>query len=152
MYRKGRVDAINIAYLPPPQTGAESIGFSIPADTVTSFADQLINSGRLTNPYLGVLNLRGLTPELARQFGLSVDRGVIVPDVERGGPADEAGLRQGDVITALNSERIEDTGDLLGALRDQRPGDQVALTVVRGGTGGEEEVTVELGERPRRQR
>jgi S1-C subfamily serine protease len=51
------------------------------------------------------------------------------------------------VVTALDATRIEDSGDLLGALRDYRPGDTVTLTVVRGGRGGEEKIEVELGER-----
>jgi S1-C subfamily serine protease len=59
-------------------------------------------------------------------------------------------LRSGDVIIALGSTEIADAGDLLGALRDYRPGDDITLTVIRGGRGGEESVEVELGEQPQR--
>ena len=75
---------------------------------------------------------------------------MIVVEVESGSPADDAGLRPRDVITALGSTAIEDSGDLLAALRDYEPGDDVTLTVARGGTGGEEQIAVELGERPQR--
>jgi serine protease Do len=144
--RDGEVVGINVAYLPPQETGAESIGFAIPSDTVTSVADQLIENGRVSSPFLGI-GYADLTPQIAEQFGLSAQNGVIVVDVERNSPADDAGLRPRDLVTAIDSTRIEDTGDLLAALRDYEPGDTAALTVVRGGTGGEESVEVRLGER-----
>jgi serine protease Do len=147
--RDGEVVGINVAYLPPQETGAESIGFAIPSDTATSTADQLVENGQVSNPFLGI-RYRDLTPEIAEQFGLSIESGVIVVEVESGSPADDAGLRPRDVITALGSTAIEDSGDLLAALRDYEPGDDVTLTVARGGTGGEEQIAVELGERPQR--
>jgi S1-C subfamily serine protease len=146
--RDGEVVGINVAYLPPQQTGAESIGFAIPSDTAVSVADQLIETGQVSNPYLGI-RLADLSPEIAERFGLSTENGVIVIEAERGSPAAGAGLRPEDVITALGSTRIEDSGDLLAALRDYEPGDNVTLTILRGGTGSEESIVVELGERPR---
>ena len=147
--RSGEVVGIDVAYL-PPETRAESIGFAIPSKTATSVADQLIENGRVSNPFLGVRGLRDLTPDIARQFGLSVETGAIFAEVVPGGPADDAGLRSGDVIIALGSTEISDSGDLIAALRDYRPGDDVTLTVVRGGKGNEERVAVELGELPQR--
>jgi serine protease Do len=145
--RSGEVVGINVAYL-PPETRAESIGFAIPSETATSVADQLIKNGRVSNPFLGVRGLRDLTPDIARQFELSVESGAIFAEVVPGGPSDDAGMSSGDVITALDSARISDSGDLLAALRDYRPGDTVTLTVVRGGRGNEESVEVELQELP----
>jgi serine protease Do len=145
--RSGEVVGINVAYL-PPETRAESIGFAISSETATSVADQLIENGRVSNPFLGVRGLRDLTPDIARQFELSVESGAIFAEVVPGGPADDAGMSSGDVITALGSARISDSGDLLAALRDYRPGDNVTLTVVRGGRGNEESVEVELEELP----
>ena len=144
--RDGEVVGINVAYLPPDLTGAESIGFAIPSDTATSVADQLIDSGRVSSPYLGI-RYTELTPDIADRFGLSVKEGVIVTEVERGGPADNAGLRSEDVITALGSTQIRSAGDLLAALRDYRPGNTVTLSVVHGGTGNKENIEVELGQR-----
>ncbi len=144
--RDGEIVGINVAYL-PPETRAESIGFAIPSDTAISVADQLIETGRVSSPFLGIRNAE-LTPEIAEQFGLSDETGVIIVEVEPGGPAADAGLRREDVITALDSTEVEGSGDLLGALRDYRPGDTITLTVLRGGSGSEESVEVELGERP----
>jgi serine protease Do len=142
--RNAEVVGINVAYLPPQQTGAENIGFAIPSDTATSVADQLIENGRATHPYLGI-SLADLTPEAAQQFGISVDSGAIVANVESGGPADDAGIEPKDVITALDSTTIKDSGDLLSALRSYQPGDTVTLTVDR--NGDERNLDVKLGER-----
>ena len=142
--RSGEVVGINVAYLPPQQTGAANIGFAIPTDTAISVADQLIEDGEATQPFLGV-GLATLETETAQQFDLSVDSGTLVTNVESGGPADEAGVEVEDVIVAAGSTEIQDSGDLLGVLRDYRPGDSVNLTVVR--SGEEQEITVELGER-----
>jgi serine protease Do len=144
--RSGEVIGINVAYLPPQQTGAESIGFAIPSDTATSVIDQLIETGRVSKPYLGV-RYRDLEPEIAERFGLPAERGVIILEVESNSPAEAASLRREDVITALDSTGIEDSGDLLAALRDYEPGDNIALTIQRGRSGGEERIEVELSER-----
>ena len=137
--------AIYVAYLPPAQTGAENIGFAIPSDTAISVADQLIEDGDATQPFLGV-DLEALSPEDAEQFGIPVNGGVLIRDVVRGGPADEAGLERRDVITAAGGVKIATYGDLLGVLRDYRPGDTIDLTVVR--DGEEQQFSVDLGENP----
>ena len=143
--RDGEVIGINVAYL-PPETGAEGIGFAIPSDTAISVADQLIETGEVSSPYLGI-GLADLSPEDAERFGVPVDSGVIVDTVEPGSAADDAGLRRGDIITALDDTPIEDSGDLLAALRDYRPGDTVELAIVRG--KDELTLTATLDERPR---
>jgi serine protease Do len=127
--RDGEVVGINVAYLPPAETGAANIGFAIPSDTAISVADQLIETGRATQAYIGV-NLEEVSPENADRFGIGVEGGVLVARVENGSPAADAGLRRGDVITAVGSTEISSYGDLLGALRDYRPGDTATLTVV----------------------
>ncbi len=143
--RSGQVMGINVAYL-PPQTGAEGIGFAIPTDTVTSVADQLIETGAVATPYLGV-SLSDLSPQDAQQFNLPVDSGANITSVEQGSAADDAGLRSEEIITAINDTKIEDSGDLLGALRDYKPGDTVQITVVQR-NGNERTVDLTLGERP----
>jgi serine protease Do len=142
--RDGEVIGINVAYL-PPESGAESIGFAIPSDTAVSIADQLIETGEVSSPYLGV-SLADLTPSVAEEYGLEVDSGAAVLDVGPGTPADEAGLRAEDIIVGLNDTPIESSGDLLGALRDYQPGDTVELTVVR--DDDEQTFDVTLAERP----
>ena len=141
--RAGEVVGINVAYL-PAQTGAESIGFAIPSNTAASVADQLIANGRAVHPYLGV-SLVDLTSQTSRQFGKQPESGAVVIEVDPDGPAARAGIRAGDIITAIGSTTVEGSGDLLGALRRYEPGDTVQLTVVR--NGQERRMEVSLDER-----
>jgi serine protease Do len=143
--RAGEIIGINVAYLPPSETGAVNIGFAIPSDTAISVADQLIETGEVSSAYLGV-GTTDLSPEDAERFGLPVEFGAIVETVEPGSAADAAGVRRGHIIVQLGDEPIENTGDLLGALRDYQPGDTVELTVVR--DGDEQTLEATLGERP----
>jgi S1-C subfamily serine protease len=144
--RDGRVIGINVAYLPPAETGAENIGFAIPSTTAVSVADQLIENGEAVHPYLGVY-LSDLTQETASRFKSPVDSGALIEEVEPGSPADDAGIQRGDIVTAAGSEEVRSSGDLLSALRDYMPGDKVRLTVLRNG----EETTLQanLAERSR---
>jgi serine protease Do len=128
--REGRVIGINVAYLPPAETGAENIGFAIPSATAISVADQLIENGEAIHPYLGVY-LSDLTQETASKFGSPVDSGALVEKVEPGSPADAAGVQRGDIVTAAGSEQIRSSGDLISALRDYMPGDTVGLKIIR---------------------
>jgi len=139
----GEVVGINVAYLPPGQTGAVGIGFAIPADTATEVADGLIEEGEVSRPYLGV-SLTDLTPQVAERFG--VESGALVTGVDPNGPAAGTGIEPSAVITAIDGEEVETTGDLLSALRGRSPGETVELTVE--GDGETREVSVELGERP----
>jgi serine protease Do len=144
--RDGRIIGINVAYLPPGETGAENLGFAIPSDTAVSVADQLIDTGKISTAYLGVLTT-DLSPEDASRFDLPVDAGALVEEVVSGSAAADAGVRKGDIITALGSASVESYGDLLGALRDYEPGDRVTLTVFR--DGDETKLEVALGKKSR---
>jgi serine protease Do len=144
--RDGRIIGINVAYLPPAQTGAENLGFAIPSDTAISVADQLIDTGKVSTAYLGVFTT-DLSPEDASRFDLPVDSGALVEKVVPGSAAAGAGVQKGDIITALGAARVESYGDLLGALRDHEPGDRVTLTVFR--DGDETNLEVTLGEKSR---
>jgi serine protease Do len=141
--REGQIIGINVAYLPPAETGAVNLGFAVPSDTAVSVADQLIETGEVTTPYLGVLTT-DLSPEDAGRFDLPVDSGALVEQVVPGSAAREAGVRKGDIITALGDARIVSYGDLLGALRDHEPGETVTLTIFR--DGEEKKLEVTLGE------
>ena len=142
--RSGDLVGITVAYLPPAQTGAQRIGFAIPADTVTSVANQLIQTGRASTPYLGA-SLTDLSPDIAQQFGLRQQSGALVVEVESNGPADKAGLKPQDVVSAAGSKTVKSSGELVGALRSYKPGDTIQLTVLRGGT--EQTIDVVVGER-----
>lgn len=140
----GQVIGINEAYL-PPESGAVSIGFAIPAPTVVSIVDQLLARGRAQHPHLGV-SLGTITPTLRRKFDLPVDHGAVVLDVTPGGPAAAAGIRPGDVITSFAGQDIGSVASVLGALRGIAPGRSVPLTVHRGDRPVHLSVTV--GEQP----
>ena len=142
--RDGEIIGINVAYLPPNQTGAENIGFAIPSYTVVSVADQLIKTGEAQHPYLGV-SVTDLTAQVSDRFGVSAESGALVAKVEPGGPADSAGIQAGDVVTALGSADIRSSGDLLSALRQYAPGDTVQITVLRDGEN--HRLDIQLGER-----
>ncbi len=139
--RDGGIIGINVAYLPPAETGAVNLGFAIPSDTAVSVADQLIETGKVTTPYLGVMTT-DLSPEDAARFDLPVDSGALVERVVPGSAAQEAGVHTGDIITALGDAEVRSYGDLLGALRDHEPGDTVTLTVFRNGEETQLEVTL----------
>ncbi|HEV2060879.1 MAG TPA: trypsin-like peptidase domain-containing protein, partial [Solirubrobacteraceae bacterium] len=101
----GEVIGITEAYL-PPVSGAVAIGFAIPAATVVDVVEELREDGRAEHAFLG-LQPSTLTPDVAERLDVSVDRGVVVLSVQDGGPAARAGLRPGDVITALAGEEVE---------------------------------------------
>ncbi|MGB3635629.1 MAG: trypsin-like peptidase domain-containing protein [Rubrobacteraceae bacterium] len=146
--RSGEVMGINVAYLPQTQSGqpVAGLGFAIPADTAASVADQLIETGEVSTAYLGI-GLADLSPQDAEQFDLPVDSGAIVTNVEPGSAADNAGIRTEDIITTVDETPIEDSGDLLAALRDYQPGDTAQITVVHR-NGSEETLSATLDERP----
>ena len=143
--RDGQVIGINVAYLPPSETGAENIGFAIPSGAATSVADQIIDNGKAVHPYLGVY-LSDLTQETAKRFGSSADMGALIEKVEPGGPADQAGIRRGDIVIAAGNDEVQSSGDLISALRDYQPGDTVELTVLR--NGQKDGLQVNLAESP----
>jgi serine protease Do len=144
--RDGEVIGINVAYLPPAQTGAENIGFAIPASTATSVADEIISTGRASTPYIGIVPA-DLTPEAAQQFGLKVNSGVLVENVAPNSPASAAGISQSDVIMAIGNTKVEGSSDLYAALRDYNPGDTVNITLANAQTGEQRTVQVRLAER-----
>ena len=140
----GRVMGINVAYI-PPQARAVAIGFAIPAGTVIDVVRELLENGEVEHAFLGVRPAE-LTPQIAEQFDVQVERGVIVLSVVEGSAAEESGLQAGDVITALDGEPVEDVGDFLSALRQRSPGDTIELRIVR--DGEEQTLTAELRDRP----
>jgi serine protease DegQ len=140
----GEVIGMNVAYI-PPQARAVSIGFAIPAATVTSAVRQLEESGRVRHAYLGV-QPADLTPQIAGRFGIDRESGVLVLLVTGGSPAGEAGVQEGDVIVGADGEDIRIVEDLLSRLREHEPGDTIGLDVIR--DGDEQHVEVTLGDRP----
>ena len=122
------------------QSGNIGIGFAIPANEATSVASQLIESGTVTHAYLGV------TPQDGSASDGSASRaGAEIVSVGDGTPAATAGLKAGDVVTAVDGERVESALSLVGQIRERSVGDTVTLTVLR--DGGTIEVKATLGAR-----
>lgn len=142
---RGNVIGVNVAYLPPGQTGAQNVGFAIPADLVVDVARQIIDTGRAHHAYLGIQNV-SVTDALQERFSLSRSSGVLVAGTDPGTPAADAGLKQGDIIIQLDGQKVEGDSDLFSILRRKKPGDVVSLTFDR--EGKESTVEVTLGERP----
>ncbi len=136
------------------QTGgqADGIGFAIPASRVSYVVNQLISSGHITSTGQGFLGIEGedVTPQLAAADGLSVQSGVLVAgfsnDASGQSPAQQAGIRQGDVIVSVNGTQVGNSDDLAGVLLNQTPGTKVSVVVERGSR--QQTFTVTLGERP----
>ena len=120
-------------------TVAEGLGFAIPSNTVKAVAQQLIEKGYVERPYLGI-EYATITPRLASAYDLPADQGVYVQRVASGSPAAAAGLREGDIITAINDQTIDEDNPLTNVLWRFHVGDEVRLTVLRQG----EELSVDV--------
>jgi S1-C subfamily serine protease len=131
------------AYI-PPQLGAVAIGFVTPAQTVMPVADQILAHGTATHAFLGV-QLADATLQEAHAFGMQAGA-VFVVSVVPHSPADRAGLRPGDIITAFNGQPISSTVDLLALLRQLPPGTTVTIKFVR--NGHPDSTKVMLGSQP----
>ena len=124
---------------------AEGLGFAIPSNTVRAVAEQIIKQGYVARPYLGI-DWQGITPAIAAQYGLPVRWGVYVVDVASGSPADKAGLQRGDIIVQIGKTPLDEKHPFINTLFAHKPGETVALKVVR----GRQKLTlkVTLGQRP----
>ncbi len=122
--------------------GYMGISFAIPIDIAMDVAKQLKQHGKVVRGRIGV-RIQELNPELAKSFGLKNAEGALVADVEKGGPADKAGVAAGDVILAYNGKRVRDSRDLPPMVGATRPGNEGKLKVWR--NGKETELTVKVG-------
>lgn len=122
--------------------GAQNIGFAIPINDVSGLIKSVQNTGKLQQPYLGVAYIT-LTDDIAQQLNLKANRGAYVapPQVSgnqqpvvAGSPAEKAGLKEGDIITAVNGRAIDQNNSLTSLLDQHTPGDSVTLTVNRNGS------------------
>jgi S1-C subfamily serine protease len=125
--------------------GFQGVGFAIPASMASGVYRQLSTAGKVTRGWLGV-HIQELTPELARSLKLDRTSGVVLATVEPRGPADRAGLRQGDLVTAINGRDVNTPHELSLAVADARPGASLKMSVVRDGRSLT--VDVRTGERP----
>jgi serine protease Do len=129
----GQVVGINTLILRTGSGGnvVEGLGFAIPSNTVQAIAGQLIERGVVARPYLGI-RWQAITPRIARMYDLPVEWGVFVTQVQQGSPAEQAGLRAGDIIQRINGILLDDQHPYINTLFNYEAGETVTLDVVRG--------------------
>lgn len=128
---RGQLVGINTA-IAGPNGGNVGIGFAIPVNMASNIMGQLVSYGEVKRGQLGVL-IQDLTPELATAFGLKHHEGVVISQIVSGSPAARAGLRQGDVITAIDGKSVSTAGDLRNIVGLKRLGTIVKLDFIRDG-------------------
>lgn len=132
----GEVIGVNTAIA----SGAQTVGFAIPINNVKGLIDSIEKTGKLERPYLGVMYVM-LTDDIAKQHSLAVDRGAYIPlaqdmgstTVLSDGPAQQAGIKEGDVITKIDGVAVNEKTSLISILSKHRPNDTVELTINRAG-------------------
>ena len=142
---RGQLIGINTAIY-SRSGGSLGIGFAIPARLARTVMQSLIENGRVIRGWIGV-EVQGLTPELAKSFGLDEPKGVVVTGVLQGGPAGQAGLKPGDVIQEIDGKPVTGVKDLLYLITERKPG---ATLDIRGARMGKaQDWSVKVQERPR---
>jgi S1-C subfamily serine protease len=155
----GQVIGIN-SQIESQSGGNEGVGFAVPIKTAADVVSQLENGGEVQRAYLG-LSGGDITPSIAQALNLPVQQGVLIEQVLNGGPADDAGIKGatgqatiggqtvpigGDIITKVDGKQISGMEEVISAVNEQKPGDELTLTVWR--DGQQRDVTVKLGDRP----
>ena len=140
----GRLIGINTAIY-SRSGGNQGIGFAIPTDLARGIMVSLIEHGKVTRGYLGVM-IQDVTPSLAKEFKLKNDQGALVGDIVPNGPADKAGLKSGDVIVQFNGHKVVDSRHLKLEVAETPPGDKVPLEILRNGSA--QTLDVQLKELP----
>jgi serine protease Do len=138
---KGEVIAINTANMPY----AQGIGFAVPINTAKSILNELIEKGKVTRPWIGVASMK-VTPQLARYYGLPVIDGALIARVEPYSPADDAGLRKGDIIEEIDGNTIKDPSEIASYVRKKQINDRLTVTINR--YGRQFQLPVPVDERP----
>lgn len=138
---QGEVVGINTAIIPY----ANGMGFAIPINMVKRAVQQIIEKGRVVRPWIGISAV-DLNQAISRRYDLEVESGVMIIGVSMYSPADEAGLRQGDVITRIDGRSITKMKDLLSELSRIAVDSSIRLSIVR--SGREREVSLRLLEMP----
>jgi len=158
---EGEIVGINSAII-SPTGGSVGIGFAIPVNTAKRVAPELISKGYVTYPYIGA-TIQSLIPEMAKFLKLKIERGAMISEVVKGGPADKAGLKGGnqrvqvgnmivlvggDIVVKADQREVKTNDELIHYIREKKPGDTVLLKVFRKDSFIDMKVT--LGERPRK--
>lgn len=141
----GRLLGINTAIY--SRTGGSlGIGFAIPTSTARNVMDQILKNGSVVRGYIGV-EPQDVTPELAQAFKLPRKDGAIIAGIMRGGPADKAGVKTGDILVEVEGKAIPNTATMLNVIAQLAPGASSRFTFVR--DGKEIELPITVGKRPK---
>lgn len=124
----GEVVAINTANMPY----AQGIGFAVPVDTAKSILKDLIEKGRVSRPWIGIVSMK-VTRNLARYYGLPLNEGALAIQIEPFSPADNAGMRKGDIIEEVDGNKITEPSEISAHIRKKQVGDKITLAINRNG-------------------
>jgi S1-C subfamily serine protease len=126
---RGRVVGINTAII----AMAQGIGFAVPADTARSVVSQLLNKGKVTRSYLGIVGLRRpLDRRFVRFYRLSKDHAVEIISLDGSGPAGKAGLCRGDIVVAMNDKPVSSVDEIFRVLAEWPVGKSLEVSFLRG--------------------
>jgi serine protease Do len=128
---KGEMIGINTAIF-SRSGGYQGIGFAVPCNMAHLVMNQLEKTGKVTRGWLGV-TIQELTAELSSKFGADSASGALVGDVVKGGPAEKAGIRRGDIIIEYDGKKVKDVGNLRNMVAESAVGTTVPVTILRGG-------------------
>ncbi|MBI5964304.1 MAG: trypsin-like peptidase domain-containing protein [Chloroflexi bacterium] len=137
----GEVIGVNNMIVRSSGTGAiaEGLGFAIPVNTAQAVANQIVDHGYFSRPFIGI-SYQAISPNIASSYNLPVQWGVYVTKVAAGSPADKAGLKVDDIIVSIGDVKMDETHNYLNVLYTYKPGDQVTLGVMRDG----KEITLQI--------
>jgi S1-C subfamily serine protease len=138
---KGRVIGVAAVHIPH----AEGIGFAIPSNLVKKISDEIVQSGRVARPWLGIVGYE-VDRRIAYFYGLTTNRGIFITELTPGGPAEKAGVRVGDVVHSLAQSDVQNMEDLTTVLRMKKIEETTSMEVERNGQKRQLQVT--LGTRP----
>jgi serine protease Do len=136
----GRLIGINTAIL-SRSGGSVGVGFAIPSDLARTVMESLVQYGKVTRGYLGVM-IQPVTPDLQSAFNLKDNKGALIGDVTPNSPAEKAGLKNGDIVTEFNHHAISDSRALQLEVASVKPGTTVPVEIIRDGSAKALDVTV----------
>jgi serine protease DegQ len=126
--------------------GSVGIGFAIPVSTAKQVLEAIVEHGQVVRGWIGV-ETQDITPELADSFGLARSSGAIIAGVVRGGPADRAGIRPGDILVTVDGKQVTSTNEMLNLIAQLTPDHKAKMTVMR--KNHQATLDVMVGKRPR---
>jgi serine protease Do len=137
----GKVIGINTAIV-SGYGGSVGVGFAIPSNMAKTIYKQLKENGAVTRGYIGIV-IQPLTPDLAKYFNISEEKGILISQVMKDSPGEKAGLKSGDIIIKMNEHPVKDITVFRNNVAMTAPGTKIELTITRGGKEDKVVVTIE---------